>query len=75
MDPAREIAERIVATEQAKCRTSSGIAWGCITHIRDGDNGHAGGSLVDAIANAIEDAREEGRKDRRHFREGPSMGF
>jgi hypothetical protein len=56
----RTTAERIVKVEQAKCvRNGIGMATGCIRHVREGDCGHAGGSLVDAIAHALEDAAGE----------------
>lgn len=54
----REIAETIVRIEQEKCRRDgSGGVWGCIMHVRDGDGGRAGGSLIDAIAAAIQAER------------------
>lgn len=56
-EPSRTTAERIVKAEQAKCVVNGiGMSIGCIRHIRDGDCGQAGGSLVDAIAHALEDA-------------------
>jgi hypothetical protein len=36
---------------------------GCIRDIREGDCGQAGGALIDAISCAIEDARNEGRRE------------
>ena len=52
-EPFRTTAERIVKAEQDKC---FGEMNGCIRNIRNGDCGQAGGSLVDAITHALEDA-------------------
>ncbi len=52
-EPFRTTAEFIVKAEQAKCH---GAMHGCIRNVREDDCGQAGGSLIDAIAHALEDA-------------------
>lgn len=54
----QEKAREIVQVEQAKCRNNgAGVRWGCINHIRPGED-VAGETLLVGIAQALAESRE-----------------